>query len=43
MEPGQDPDDSNFVLDECHDLLEEIKRKVRDERYEDTTIHPPEY
>ena len=22
MEPGQDPDDSSFVLDECRDLLE---------------------
>ncbi|CAN0068573.1 unnamed protein product, partial [Laminaria digitata] len=45
MEPGQDPDDLCFVLDECRDLLEEMGQTVHDERYEDIILQalPPEY
>ena len=45
MEPGRDPDDLFFVLDECRDLLEELGQKVHDERYEDIVLQarPPEY
>ena len=45
MEPGQDPDDLFFVLDECRDLLEEMGQSVHDERYEDIILQalPPEY
>ncbi|CAN0516343.1 unnamed protein product, partial [Laminaria digitata] len=45
MEPGQDPDDLFFVLDECRDLLEEMGQTVHDERYEDINLQalPPEY
>ena len=32
MDPGQDPDDLFFVLDECRDLLEGMRRTVHDER-----------
>ena len=44
MEPGQDPDDFFFVLDECRDLLEEMGHTVHDERYEDIILQalPPE-
>ena len=45
MEPGQDPDDFFFVLDECCDLLEEMGQTVHDERYDDIILQalPPEY
>ena len=42
MEPGQDPDDLVFVLDECHDLLEQMGQTVHDESYEYTILHPLE-
>ena len=45
MEPGQDPDDLFFVLDECRDLLEEMGRTIHDERYKDIILQalPPKY
>ena len=45
MEPGQDPDDFVFVLDECRDLLEEMGHTVHDERYEGIILQalPPKY
>ena len=45
MEPGQDPDDFFFVLDECRDLLEEMGQTVHDERYKDIIVQAlsPEY
>ena len=44
MEPGQDPDDFFFVLDECRDLLEEMGPTVHGEKYEDIILQalPPE-
>ena len=45
MEPGQDPDDFFFVLDECRDFFEGMVQTVHDERYEGI-IHEallPEY
>ena len=44
VEPGQDPDDLFFVLDECRDLLEEMGPTVHGERYEDIILQalPPE-
>ena len=43
VEPGQDPDDLFFVLDECRDL-EEMGQTVHDERCEDIILQarPPE-
>ena len=38
MEPGQDPDDFVFVLEECRDLLEEMGQTVHDEGYEDIIL-----
>ena len=45
VEPGQDPDDIFFVLDEYRDLLEEMGQTVHDERYEDIVLQAlsPEY
>ncbi|CAN0287066.1 unnamed protein product, partial [Scytosiphon promiscuus] len=45
MEPGQDPDDFFFALDECRDLLQEMGEMVHDERYEDIILRalPIEY
>ena len=45
IEPGQDPNDFVFVLDEGRDLLEEMGQTVHDERYEDIILQalPPEY
>ena len=45
MEPGQDPDDIFFVLDECRDLLAEMGQTVHDERYGDIILQalPPDY
>ena len=45
MEPGQDPDEFFFALDECRDLLEEMGQAVHDESYEDIILQalPPEY
>ena len=45
MEPGQDPDDFLFILDECRDLLEEMGHTVHDERYEEIILQafPPKY
>ena len=38
MEPGQDPYDLFFVLDECRDLLEEIGQPVHDAKCEDIIL-----
>ena len=45
MEPGQDPADFVFVLDEGRDLLEKMEQIVHDERYRDIILHalPHEY
>ena len=40
MEPGKDPDDLSFVLDECRDLLEEMRQTAQDERCEDIILQP---
>ena len=38
MDPGQDPDDFFFVLDECRQQLEDMGESVHDERYEDSIL-----
>ena len=35
IEPGQDPHDFLFVLDECGDRHEEMQQSVHNGRYED--------
>ena len=45
MEPGQDPDNFVFFVDECRHLLGEMGQTVHDERYEDILLQalPSEY
>ena len=45
MDPGQDHDDSFFILDECRQQLEDMGESVHDERYEDIILQalPVEY
>ena len=45
MDPGQDPDDFFFILDECHQQLGNMGESMHDERYEDIILQalPVEY
>lgn len=45
MEPGQDPDNSFFVLDECRQFLEDTRQTVRDEWFKNIILQlrPPDY
>lgn len=45
MEPGQDPDDFAFVLNQCRYVPEEMTHTVHDERYEDLILQafPPKF
>ena len=45
MQPGQNPDDFLFVLEECRDLPAKMGQMVHDERYDEIILQalPPEY